>query len=73
MQREICPERVSGLRPPSPEEPALLETAVRLLREEMPLSTMAWMSVSAVPQSPKPAERMVLPDWMSATASRAEG
>ena len=52
--------------------PALLETAVRECRLSLPLRARAPIRVSAVPQSPKPAERMVEPDLMSATASSAE-
>src|SRR4051812_37810729 len=70
MHRSTCPDRVSGERPPAPDAPALLDTAVRLVRES-PRLWRAVMIVSAVPQRPKPALKIVEPDFKSATASSA--
>lgn len=72
MARLIWPDSIKGESPPPMDVPALLETAVREWRPSFPLRAMAPMRVSAVPQSPKPAERTVEPDLMSATASSAE-
>ena len=66
-----CPVCVIRLNPPSPSMPALFETAVSECND-LPRARMAFMIVSATPQRPKPALRMVDPDRRSATAVSAE-
>ena len=46
VRRDICPESTSGERPPPPAEPALFDTAVRLLRFSAPLRSIAAIMVS---------------------------
>lgn len=55
-----------------PSIPALFETAVKECKDCDPLSLIAFIIVSATPQRPKPALRIVEPDWRSATAVSAE-
>lgn len=73
-----CPHKVSSPvvffchyshNPPSPEVPALFDTTVRFWRSGR--REMAVINVSAVPHSPNPAERTVVPLWMSWMASSA--
>jgi hypothetical protein len=49
VKRVICPEFTSGESPPPPAAPALFETAVRLLRELIPLLSIAAIIVSGFP------------------------
>lgn len=66
-----CPLWVRRASPPTLSIPALLDTAVNEFNESVPRLCSAWISVSATPQRPKPALRIVEPDCTSATASSA--
>lgn len=71
MSRSTCPSLVRMLSPPLPSTPALLDTAVRECSDWGPRRCRAVMRVSATPQRPKPEERRVMPEGMSATAASA--
>lgn len=72
MSLLTCPDFVINARPPTSSMPALFDTAVKEFSDCGPRFLIACIKVSATPDNPNPALRMVDPDWRSATASSAD-